>query len=173
MKVILIMAMTADGKIARDSMELVDWTGKADKKYFVGVTRETGVMIMGSKTFDTIGRPLPGRKSVVLTRNKDRTSDHQDLVFTDRAPEEILEDLSSEGYTSAALIGGSVVNSLFMAKGLVDEYHVTLVPRLFGDGLPMFDTPFDARMELIEALPLETDSLLLKYKVFKTEIQGL
>ncbi len=33
MEVILLMAMTLDGKIARDSLELVDWTGKADKQY--------------------------------------------------------------------------------------------------------------------------------------------
>jgi len=66
MKVILLMAMTADGMIARATEDLVNWTGKADKKYFVNVTKETGVMIMESKTFDTIGRVLPDRKRVVL-----------------------------------------------------------------------------------------------------------
>ncbi len=62
MEVILLMAMTLDGKIARTRSELVNWTGKKDKQYFVKVTRNAGVVIMGSKTFDTIGYPLPGRK---------------------------------------------------------------------------------------------------------------
>ncbi len=50
MEVILLMAMTLDGKIARTHSELVDWTGKKDKQYFVTVTRDAGVVIMGSKT---------------------------------------------------------------------------------------------------------------------------
>ena len=82
MEVILVMAMTLDGKIARDSLEPVDWTGKADKQYFVQVTRKAGVVIMGSRTFDTIGKPLPGRKNIVMTRNKDRKSQAKNLVFT-------------------------------------------------------------------------------------------
>jgi dihydrofolate reductase len=49
MKVILLMAVTADGMIARNSMELIDWTGKADKQYFIHITREAGAMIWAQK----------------------------------------------------------------------------------------------------------------------------
>ena len=41
MKVILLMAVTADGLIARNSMQFVDWTGNADKKYFVHITKKS------------------------------------------------------------------------------------------------------------------------------------
>jgi len=81
MKLILVMAVTADGKIARNSMELIDWTGKADKKYFIDVTRKAGVIIIGSKTFDTIGQVLPGRKNIVMTRNAERKSKNKDCPF--------------------------------------------------------------------------------------------
>jgi dihydrofolate reductase len=46
MKVILLIAVTADGMIARDSSEVIDWTGKEDQRYFVQITRKAGVMIM-------------------------------------------------------------------------------------------------------------------------------
>ena len=165
MKVILVMAMTADGMIARNSMELVDWTGKADKQYFVQVTKKAGIMIMGSKTFDTIGRALPGRKSIVLTRNKDRKSKQSNLEFTDQAPETLLAGLSEQGYETATLIGGAEINGLFMENGLVDEIHVTVVPRFYGKGLSLFSSTLDVHLELIEAVTLEPNCLLIKYTV--------
>ena len=133
MEVILLMASTVDGKIAKNSGQLVDWTGKADKKYFVELTKKSGAMIMGSKTYDTIGKPLPERLNVVMTRDKSRQSDQDNLIFTDLPPAKILEDLERKGYTSAALIGGATVNRLFARDNLITQVHLTLVPRL----LPM------------------------------------
>ena len=170
MKVILIMAVTADGMIARNSMELIDWTGKGDKKYFVHLTREAGVIIMGSKTFDTIGKVLPERKKIVMTRDKTtrdkkRTSRNKDLIFTSQTPEEILNDLNTQGFESVALIGGSVVNTLFMKKNLIDEVHVTIVPRLFGKGLSLFNQSLDKRLELMDMEKIDQNYVLLKYRV--------
>lgn len=165
MKIILLMAMTADGMIARDSMQPVDWTGKADKGYFVRITKEAGVMIMGSKTFDAIGRSLPGRKNIVMTRDKHRQSRDPELIFTDRTPREIVNDLALQGFSSAALIGGAVVNTLFIKEGLVDEIHVTLVPRLFGKGLTLFSEALDIQLELLDVQKITTAHILLKYRV--------
>ena len=75
MKLILVMALTVDGKIGKDDAHFPDWTGSEDKKMFKAVTRRAGVVIMGSKTYDTIGKPLPGRKNVILTRNPHRLSE--------------------------------------------------------------------------------------------------
>lgn len=160
------MAMTADGMIARDSMQAVDWTGKADKGYFVRVTREAGVMIMGSRTFDAIGRALPGRKNIVMTRDKRRQSRDPDLIFTDRTPGQIISDLDRQGFSSAALIGGAVVNTLFIKEGLVDEIHVTLVPRLFGKGLSLFAESLDIQLELLDVQKITSAHILVKYRVF-------
>lgn len=167
MKIILMMAMTADGKIARSSMELVDWTGKADKKYFVDTSKESGVMIMGSKTYDTIGTCLPGRKSIVMSRDQSRKSTDPNLVFTDKSVEQIIQELEADGYQSAVLIGGSVINTLFMEKDLIDEIHVTMVPKFFGQGLSLFNQPLDVELELMEYQQIEKDYLLLKYNVKK------
>ncbi len=167
MKVILLMAVTADGMIARDSMQLVDWTGKADKQYFVHVTRQAGVMIMGSTTFDTIGKVLPGRKTIVMTRNKTRTSQNTDLVFTDQTPGQIVKELEAQGVTSAALVGGSVVNTLFLKENLVDEIHLTMVPRFFGKGMPLFKEALDTRLELLDVKKIDEGHVLLTYKVKK------
>ncbi|MBU0464357.1 MAG: dihydrofolate reductase family protein [Proteobacteria bacterium] len=167
MKIILLMAVTADGMIARNSMELIDWTGKADKKYFIHITREAGAMIMGSKTFDTIGKVLPGRKNIVMTRGKKRTNQGKDLIFTSQTPKEIINELQAQGFESVALIGGSVVNTLFMKENLIDEVHITIVPRLFGKGLSLFNETLDTLLELIDIQKIDQGHVLLKYRVKK------
>ena len=167
MKVILLMAVTADGMIARNSMQTIDWTGKADKKYFVHITRESGAMIMGSKTFDTIGKVLPGRKNIVMTRDKTRISQDRDLIFTSQTPGQIVNDLKVQGFESIALIGGSVINTLFIKENLIDEIHVTIVPRLFGNGLSLFNESLDIRLELLDVMGIEKGHVLLRYAVKK------
>ncbi|HKJ99090.1 MAG TPA: dihydrofolate reductase family protein [Desulfotignum sp.] len=165
MDVILLMAMTLDGKIARGHTELINWTGKQDKQCFIKVTRQAGVVVMGSRTFDTIGHPLPGRKNIVMTRNKTRKSDHSDLVFTDQTPQQILGDLKLQGFAQVALIGGSVVNSLFAKENLITWIYVTLVPVVFGQGLSLFHTDLDLSLEYIESREIGKGHLLLIYKV--------
>ncbi len=163
MKTMLITAQSLDGKIARSSHEFIDWTGKADRKLFVELTKRAGVVIMGSSTYDTIGKPLPDRKNIVLTRNPERVSDQTDLVFTQKTPEEILKDLEREGYTEAAVIGGEQINTLFAEKDLIDEYIITVVPRVFGKGLSLFNTPLDMELTLQSSTVLEKNYLLLRY----------
>jgi len=173
MEVILLMASTVDGKIARDSSQVVDWTGKADKKYYVELTKKAGVMIMGSKTYDTIGKPLPGRLNVVMTRDKSRQSDQDNLIFTDLSPAKILEDLERKGYTSVALVGGSVVNTLFIRDNLITQVHLTLVPRLFGSGLSLFAPPLelDLDLSLESTKDLGSGHILLIYHLVAHEKQ--
>jgi dihydrofolate reductase len=165
MKVILLMAATADGIIARDSNHFVDWTGKSDKQYFVKVTKEAGVMIMGSNTFDTFGRVLPNRKNIVMTRDKTRKSNDPELIFTDETPERIIKRLEQEGYTSAALIGGSVINSLFLKADLVHEIHLTIIPKVFGKGLNIFNETFDTKLKLLDVEKINDSDILVKYGV--------
>lgn len=171
MKVTMVMAMTLDGKIARDSNHPADWTGRDDKKKFVEITKRAGVMIMGSKTFDTIGRALPGRKSIVMTRNRLRKSTG-DIIFTDLSPDLVLKTLCDKGFQEVALIGGSQTNSLFARADLIDEIHVTVVPILFGTGLSLFDGEMDTRLELFGTEILSDQCLTLKYRVKKRVLIG-
>lgn len=171
MDVILLIASTVDGKIAKDSGQLVDWTGKADKKYFVEVTKKAGAVIMGSTTYDTIGKPLPGRLNIVMTRNKYRQSDFDNLIFTDLSPAEILDGLVLKGYTGAALIGGAIINTLFARENLITQVHLTMVPRLFGSGLSIFAPPLDLDMglKLESCRDIGDGHLLLIYHVMRHE----
>ncbi len=165
MDVIMLMATTLDGMIARDSSQMVDWSGKADKQYFVKVTKKAGAMIMGSRTYDTIGRPLPGRLNIVMTRDKTRISNDENLIFTDQPPAQILQDLEKRGYDQVALIGGAIINSMYARENLITQVHITLVPRLFGKGLSLFTDELDMSLVLGEYREIAKGHLLFIYEV--------
>jgi len=60
-----VVACTPSGVIGRDGG--MPWRLKSDLQRFKTMTMG-GTLVMGRKTFDTIGRPLPGRETIVLTR---------------------------------------------------------------------------------------------------------
>ena len=168
MHVCLMVAITADGKIARDAGHYPDWTGSADKKLYVEITKRAGVMIMGSTTFDTIGRVLPGRKTVVMTRNPERRSDREDLVFTQDPAEKILAKLADQGYTEAIVVGGAKINQLFAVKGLIDELILTISPYAFGSGLSIFSGSVDLELTLKKFWQLDANTLCVRYGVVQS-----
>ena len=70
MEIILIAAVDKNLAIGKDGK--IPWEIKEDLKFFRENTEDT-VIIMGRATYDSIGRPLPRRKNIVMTRTlKDR-----------------------------------------------------------------------------------------------------
>jgi dihydrofolate reductase len=167
MKLILLMALTLDGKTGKSADHFPDWTGSADKRLFARLSRKAGVVIMGSRTFDTIGIPLPERKNVVLTRNRNRRSRWPNLVYRHDSPKDILADLEAEGFSEAILAGGTLINSLFAAEGLIDEIVVTISPLIFGKGLSLFGEEIAMALALEAVEQIDDQVVCLKYRVPK------
>ena len=167
MKVVLLMAITADGMIARSPNHFPDWTSRQDKAMFKQVTQKAGVVVMGSKTYDAIGKPLPGRRNIVMTRNKERRSSHPELVYTDKEPAALLASLEAEGFYEVILAGGATINTLFARQALIDEFQLTYSPKVFGTGLSLFAGELEMDLQLLEQRPLGADEILVRYRVCK------
>nr|AIA15178.1 Dihydrofolate reductase [uncultured bacterium]AIA15312.1 Dihydrofolate reductase [uncultured bacterium] len=166
MKVFIIAAVTADGFIGRSSEHLADWTGGEDKKVFVRLTKEAGVMVMGSRTFATIGRALPERRTIVYTHDAARiTTDG--VETTSEAPAGLLARLKAEGAFGVAICGGASIYELFMAAGVVDELYLTFVPIVFGKGLNLFTKERATKLTLLETSSLADGSVFAHYAVEK------
>lgn len=75
----LVAAMGRNRVIGRDGD--MPWHFSEDLKHFKRTTIG-GVMIMGRKTFDSIGRPLPGRRSIVITRSADWSHEGVEVVHS-------------------------------------------------------------------------------------------
>jgi len=103
----------------------------------------------------------------VLTRDKSRRSDFPNLVFTAKPPREVLADLQAEGYTTAVLAGGTIVNTLFAREGLIDEIMLTICPLFFGDGIALFSEQVALELRLLKTETLGSNAILAHYEVVK------
>lgn len=163
MNVFIIAAVTVDGFIGLDSTHTADWTGTEDKKVFVRLTKAAGTIVMGSKTFATIGRALPGRRTIVITRHPEAIT-VPDVETTSEAPAELLKRLEQEGATAVAICGGASIYDIFLREGLVDELYITVVPQVFGSGLPLFTAWLPKTLTLLESSTLTDGCVLSHYK---------
>ena len=71
MRISLVVAMARNRVIGRDNA--LPWRLPADLAHFKRVTMGHPV-VMGRRTYESIGRPLPGRKNIVVSRNPDFTA---------------------------------------------------------------------------------------------------
>lgn len=166
MNVLLIAAMSADGKIAEsEDQNSLDWTSKEDLRFFVEKTKEAGVLIMGRKTFDTIGKPLKDRKILVMTRNTDNCPQIDGVDFTSESPEEIIRKLEESGQKQVVIAGGASVYGTYLAKGLVSDVYLTVEPYLFGKGVSVASGFNRIKMKLVETKLLGEQSVLLHYQI--------
>ncbi len=156
--------MTADGKIARNDKHFPDWSSKEDKRLFAQITKAAGVVIMGDKTFFTMPGPLPGRLNVVFTQ-KENPPATEGVKWVAGEIEPVLAELENLGYTEAVLGGGAFLNSQFLDKKLIDEIILTIEPKLFGQGLSLFNKGFDLNLKLKEVKKINEDTINVKYKV--------
>ncbi|MBI2003193.1 MAG: dihydrofolate reductase [Candidatus Wildermuthbacteria bacterium] len=164
MKSFLIAAISADGFIAPaggTTTSSTSWTSAEDKKFFVQKTKEAGVMIMGSRTYETIGKPLPGRHTIVYSDDKI----YEGVETTRQNPRLLLEDLKRRGYTEVAICGGSTIYTMFMEAGLLDVLYLTVEPVVFGQGVPLFSRSVSAHLSLRAMTPLNKHTILLEYGV--------
>lgn len=165
MKVIAVMASTVDGRIGISDAHFPDWTGKSDKRMFKKITMKAGAVIMGSKTFDTIGKPLLERKNIVMTREPTRISHWNNLIYSSKSPEEILDNLTAEGFQEVVLAGGATINTLFAKAGLIDELVITYAPKIFGQGLSLFSESVFMELSLLELKTLEDGVIYAHYRI--------
>jgi dihydrofolate reductase len=162
-RVLLLAAVTIDGKIARHPYELTAWTSSADKRLFARTSRAAGVVIMGRHTFETLPAPLPGRLHVVLT-HRPAVPPSAQVEYTSEPPERIVQHLADRGYDSAVLAGGAQTFRAFLAARVVDELWLTVEPLAFGRGLALCgDEPLDLRLRLLGCRRLGEQSVLLRY----------
>lgn len=96
----IIVATDAQRGIGIDNK--LPWRLPEDLAFFKRTT--TGhPIIMGRKTFDSIGRPLPNRRNIVITRNPDWRHDGVEVVTSVDAAAKLIGD------TEAFIIGGAQI----------------------------------------------------------------
>ncbi len=167
MHVFLIAAITIDGYIARDSDQIsTAWTSKEDKAFFRDRTKQAGVIVMGRKTFETIGRALPDRLNIVLSRQPRPADLAEEIQWSNQTPQELLKYLEEKGHQEVAICGGQQIYSQFLEAGLINTLYLTVEPVVFGNGVKFVDQVSAVNCRLKSEKKLnEQGTVLLEYEV--------
>src|SRR3989339_127817 len=160
MRIVLIAAISVDGKIAeKKEQSSLDWTSREDVQFFIRKTKELGTVVMGRKTFETIGHALRDRRTIVMTHHIPEQT-VPGVEWTNESLSTLVHRLEKEGVASLAVIGGSTVYSEFLNAGLIQELYLTVEPILFGSGVPLASETGRIHLELLETELLGSGSVL-------------
>ena len=167
MKVILYMAITANGMIARKD-DSVSWSD-LEWKSFSSTVNKIGNLIIGRRTYDLMksGNEFSKFKKVkivVVTNSKISGK----KISVAKSPKEALKVLEKLKFNEILVAGGGRLNSSFMKQSLIDEIYLDVEPLILGKGIKLFaDEDFEAKLELIETKMLSKNEIQLYYKVKK------
>ena len=128
----LIVARARNGVIGRDNQ--LPWRLSDDLAFFKRTTMGAP-LVMGRKTHESIGRPLPGRRNIVVSRDANRSFNGCDTVTS--LPQ-ALELAHSDGSQEVFLIGGAQLYAEgipLAQKAFVTEIDADIVGDAFFDAL--------------------------------------
>ena len=148
MLISIIVAVAKNGVIGKDNQLL--WRLPDDLKRFKQLTLGHP-MIMGRKTFESIGKPLPGRTSIVITNQKDFSVEG---ILVAHSLDEALNIARGLEEKEAFIIGGGEIYK--QALPLTDHLYVTEVDLVI-DGDTFFEITNPAAWEETERITHEPD----------------
>jgi dihydrofolate reductase len=115
--------MASNGIIGRNNG--LPWQLPEDLKYFKTTTMGYSI-IMGRKTWESIGQPLPGRTSIVVTRDADYVAEGAKVVHSIQDALRLAESIAIiDGTEEAFVIGGAALYATAMP--IADRFHLTRV----------------------------------------------
>jgi dihydrofolate reductase len=117
----IVVAMARNNAIGKDNQLL--WHIAEDMKFFKSLT-QGGTVVMGRKTYESIGRPLPNRRNLVVSRTVDQLGDRVEVFHS---LEEALGAASTD--EKVFIIGGGEIYRQSLA--LADTLYITLVDHAY------------------------------------------
>jgi len=153
----LIVARSSNNIIGKDN-ELI-WKLPGDLKRFKDLTSNNSI-IMGRKTYESIGRPLPNRKNIVLTR--------KDIDIQCVTVNNINDAIKEANVGEIFVIGGTQIYHQFIDLDLVDKIYLTQIHKDYeGDSHFIFD---ESKFTITEEIEVEENGLKFSYLTYSKNI---
>lgn len=125
--VALIVAVADNNVIGRDNA--LPWHLPEDLRYFKQVTLGKPV-VMGRKTYESIGKPLPGRTNIVITRNAEFSAPGVEVVCSLDAALELADRVArKDGVAESLVIGGAEIYRMALPRAqrlYLTEVHASV-----------------------------------------------
>ena len=147
-KIILYISQSLDGFIA-DSKGNVDWILGNDKEYvsdygYESFIKDIDTVILGYNTYSQIKNELSpdnwvyeNLKSYVLTSKE--IKDTANIKYVDMNIRELINRLQQEKGKNIWICGGANLVNQCVKEDLIDEYQITTVPVILGNGIRLFE----------------------------------
>ena len=126
----LIVAASTNNVIGKDNQLL--WSLPNDMKFFKNTTWAMPVL-MGRKTYESLGKPLPGRLNIVITRQQDWKAEGTTVV---NSLEEAIKTAMAADYKESFIIGGGEIFKESL-QHIADRIYLTRVDAIL-DGDAFF-----------------------------------
>lgn len=159
-KIMIYIAMSLDGYIA-DVTGGVGWlNGDGSDKNSIGsynqFIEDVDTVILGYNTYNQIVTELSpdkwvydGLMTYVLTHKS--LTDSKNIIFTQQDIESLLLKLKSESGKNIWICGGANLINQVVELDLIDQYCVSIMPTILGDGIRLFNKYYkEKRLSLIE-----------------------
>lgn len=170
-EVVLYIASSLDGYIATPDGG-VEWLSAVEvesEDYGYQAFFDTiDALIMGSRTYEQIlgfgTWPYRDKPCWVMSRRA-LPQAVPTVHVTDEDMEDLLKRLQNQGLNRLWLVGGSALVDTFERAGCIDEYIISVVPQLLGDGVPLFTPGRRPRaLELVNSRSYPSGLVQLNYR---------
>jgi dihydrofolate reductase len=172
-KIIVHIATSADGYIARPDGDL-DWlTSRPAPKGFYGLAkfaRSVDAKIVGRQTFD-LSVKMGVRFSAddahyVFSRHAAPRSVPSGVTFVTESIGTFVERRRKEAGKNIWLMGGGEIIASFLDERAIDEFIISVVPTLIGEGIPLIAPRHrDVPLRLLSAQPFPDGVVQLHYRL--------
>ena len=171
MKVILYMATTVNGFIAKENDD-TGFVSETEWSSFRSKIQEIGNLVVGRRTYEIMCRNgdfknLENIKVAVVTKNSSIQLENASH-FIAPSPKSAIALLAEQSFEKILVGGGGMLNGSFMSEGLIDEIFIDVEPVAFGKGIKLFgDSDFETKLRLIDIKQLSPNEIQLHYEVLK------
>ncbi len=148
----MIVARSRNHVIGKDNQ--MPWKISADLQFFKKVTMGFPI-IMGRKTWESMGRPLPGRRNIVVSRNSDYQANGAELVSS---LDQALQSLHD--FERVFVIGGQQLFN--QAFPLADQLFITEI-ELEVEGDTFFEVPDPPNWQIVERVAASEGDIQFSY----------
>ena len=135
----------------------------ADTLIFGRVTYE-GMASYWPTAEDAVASTMNAIGKIVFSRTLDKAEWNNTRLVKGKAEDE-LRALKQRPGKNMFVFGSADLSASLTRAGLIDEYRLCVVPVILGSGTPLFKgSPEQLRLELLEAKPLRTGGVILRYR---------
>lgn len=169
-KLVIYIACSVDGYIAKpnDDLSFLSVVEKEGEDYgYSEFIKTIDTIILGKNTYNWVTKNVPGhygqKRTIVITHEEKQAEGN--VSFYSGSLADLVQQLKQEPGKNIFCDGGANIIQQLMQEDLIDEYTISLIPVLLGEGVRLFaDGRPEQSVQLESVKSFETGLVQLFYK---------